>query len=47
MKDGVQKAKAATSGGDIVVLSPGAASFNLFDKEFDRGEQFREEVRNL
>jgi len=33
--------------GDIVLMSPGAASFNMFKNEFDRGEQFREEVRNL
>lgn len=47
MKEAVQKAKAASATGDIVLLSPGAASFNLFQNEFDRGEQFREEVRNL
>ncbi len=47
MKDAVQKAKAVSKTGDIVLLSPGASSFNLFKNEFDRGEQFREEVRNL
>lgn len=47
MKEAVQKAKAAAAKGDIVLLSPGAASFNMFKNEFDRGEQFREEVRNL
>jgi UDP-N-acetylmuramoylalanine--D-glutamate ligase len=47
MKDAVQKARAAAVKGDIVLLSPGGSSFNLFKNEFDRGEQFREEVRNL
>lgn len=47
MKDAVKKAKAVAKNGDVVLLSPGAASFNLFKNEFDRGEQFREEVRNL
>ena len=47
MKEAVEKAKAASATGDIVLLSPGASSFNLFQNEFDRGEQFREEVRNL
>lgn len=47
MHEAVQKAKAAAKKGDIVLLSPGAASFNMFTNEFDRGEKFREEVRNL
>ncbi|MFA6131237.1 MAG: UDP-N-acetylmuramoyl-L-alanine--D-glutamate ligase [Patescibacteria group bacterium] len=47
MKEAVAKAKAVAKTGDIILLSPGAASFNLFKNEFDRGEQFREEVRNL
>lgn len=30
--------------GDVVALVPGCASFGLFRNEFDRGEQFRQEV---
>ncbi|NNM68273.1 MAG: UDP-N-acetylmuramoyl-L-alanine--D-glutamate ligase [Spirochaetales bacterium] len=30
--------------GDVVLLSPGAASFELFKNEFDRGRQFQEAV---
>ncbi len=33
--------------GDVVLLSPGAASFGLFKNEFDRGEQFRKAVEEL
>jgi UDP-N-acetylmuramoylalanine--D-glutamate ligase len=32
---------------DVVLLSPGAASFGLFKNEFDRGNQFRERVKGL
>ena len=32
---------------DVVVLSPGAASFGLFLNEFDRGDKFREAVKRL
>lgn len=47
MHEAVQKARKIAVTGDVVLLSPGAASFNMFKNEFDRGEQFREEVRNL
>jgi len=30
-----------------VILSPGAASFGLFQNEFDRGEQFEKEVMKI
>jgi len=33
--------------GDIILLSPGAASFGLFQNEFDRGDQFRAGVKRL
>jgi UDP-N-acetylmuramoylalanine--D-glutamate ligase len=33
--------------GDIVLLSPACASFNLFINEYDRGEQFNEIVRHI
>ena len=31
----------------VVLLSPGSASFELFDNEFDRGNQFRTLVNLL
>lgn len=33
--------------GDIILLSPGAASFNLWNHEFERGEEFEKSVRRL
>ena len=32
---------------DIVLLSPGAASFNLFKNEFHRGDEFKKAVKQL
>jgi UDP-N-acetylmuramoylalanine--D-glutamate ligase len=32
---------------NIILLSPGAASFNMFENEFDRGDQFNKAVLDL
>ncbi len=47
MKEAVLKAYSLAEKGDYVVLSPGAASFNLFKNEFDRGDQFKDAVKKL
>lgn len=47
MKEAVKKAESLAQKGDIVLLSPGAASFNLFKNEFDRGKQFVQVVKKL
>lgn len=47
MKDAVQFAQKHTRRGDIVLLSPGAASFGIFKNEYDRGDQFVKIVRNI
>jgi len=45
MKEAVKKTSVLAEKGDIVLLSPGAASFNLFKNEFDRGEQFNKALK--
>lgn len=47
MDKAVELASRAAEPGDIVLLSPGAASFGIFNNEFDRGEQFRSAVAAL
>ncbi|MDP3985500.1 MAG: UDP-N-acetylmuramoyl-L-alanine--D-glutamate ligase, partial [bacterium] len=47
MRDAVQTAYTAAKRGDIILLSPGAASFGLFQNEFDRGDQFATLVKKL
>ena len=47
MDDAIKAAQKKSQTGDIVVLSPGAASFGLFANEFDRGDKFREAVKKL
>ncbi len=47
MAKAVEMASRSAEPGDIVLLSPGAASFGVFKNEFDRGEQFRAAVAAL
>src|SRR3989344_308730 len=47
MKAAMKFAVANAKKGDIVLLSPGAASFGVFKNEFDRGEQFNKSVKNM
>lgn len=46
MAAAVDSACREAESGDIVLLSPGCASFGLFRDEFDRGDQFRAIVAN-
>ncbi|HLP65681.1 UDP-N-acetylmuramoyl-L-alanine--D-glutamate ligase [Flavobacterium sp.] len=47
MRDAVHTAKHIAEKGDTVLLSPACASFDLFQNYEDRGNQFKNEVRNL
>ncbi|HQI26270.1 MAG TPA: UDP-N-acetylmuramoyl-L-alanine--D-glutamate ligase [Candidatus Paceibacterota bacterium] len=40
-------AKAQAKRGDIILLSPGAASFGVFKNEYDRGDQFNKLVKRI
>ena len=46
-EEAVQKASKMASAGDVVLLSPCCASFDLFKNYEDRGRQFKAAVRNL
>lgn len=47
MDEAVGSAYEGARAGDIVLLSPGFASFGLFKNEFDRGDQFVRAVESL
>jgi len=47
MADAVRKAFASTVAGDVVLMSPGCASFDMFKNYEERGRIFKEEVRKL
>jgi UDP-N-acetylmuramoylalanine--D-glutamate ligase len=47
MEDAVKTAYDNTNKGETVLLSPCCASFDLFKNYEDRGDQFKQCVRNL
>jgi len=47
MADAVKQAWQAASPGDVVLLSPGCASFDMYDNYAQRGDDFRQKVMNL
>jgi UDP-N-acetylmuramoylalanine--D-glutamate ligase len=47
MWEAVVAARSEAGPGDVILLSPGCASFGLFRDEFDRGDRFREAVDAL
>ena len=47
MSEAVAAARCEARPGDVILLSPGCASFGLFRDEFDRGDRFRETVAAL
>jgi len=47
MREAMKIARKNAKRGDIILLSPAAASFGIFKNEFDRGEQFNRFVKKL
>ena len=47
LKDAVIKANSLAESGDVVLLSPGCASYDMFDNFQDRGSQFKQCVFDL
>ncbi|MCQ2608664.1 MAG: UDP-N-acetylmuramoyl-L-alanine--D-glutamate ligase [Bacteroidales bacterium] len=47
MKEAIESSFKLAEPGDVVLLSPACASFDLFKSYVDRGLQFKQEVRNL
>ena len=47
LKVGVEAALQQARVNDIILLSPAAASFGMFENEFDRGDQFNKIVKNF
>jgi UDP-N-acetylmuramoylalanine--D-glutamate ligase len=47
MQDAVRKANEVAAPGEIVLLSPACASFDMYDNYAQRGDDFRNEVKKL
>lgn len=46
-EDLLQDIKEYAKEGDVIILSPGATSFNFFQNEFDRGRKFNQAVERI
>ena len=47
LKSAVKAVEKASKPGEMIIFSPGATSFGMFNNEFDRGDQFRQMVLDL
>jgi UDP-N-acetylmuramoylalanine--D-glutamate ligase len=47
MRETIKSARKLATRGDVILLSPAAASFGMFKNEFDRGDQFVKEVKKI
>jgi len=47
LTNAVQSARNSAVSGDVVLLSPGTSSFDMFKNYADRGNQFRQLVQEL
>jgi UDP-N-acetylmuramoylalanine--D-glutamate ligase len=47
MADAVERASRRAAPGDVVLLSPGCTSFDMFQNAEERGEEFRRAVRKV
>ncbi|MBI5071302.1 UDP-N-acetylmuramoyl-L-alanine--D-glutamate ligase [Candidatus Falkowbacteria bacterium] len=47
MSEAVKTARKFAARGDVVLLSPSAASFGMFKNEFERGDKFLKEVKKI
>ena len=45
MEEAVKSAQQRAHAGDIILLSPGFASFGMFINEYDRGNQFMKAIQ--